>query len=121
MLDQLYDAWKTDVAAGKRSLMIAGDNHTVAELNRRARADRVTAGHVNPDGVQTASGAVVGVGDLVVTRQNNRRLTTGTGWVKNGDQWVVTATRPDGTITVTRARPHTDRTRAGHPPGRLRP
>ncbi len=102
MLDQLYNAWKTDVAAGRRSLMIAGDNHTVTDLNERARADRVTAGHVNTDGIQTGSGTVVGVGDMVVTRQNNRRLTTGTGWVKNGDQWVVTATRPDGTITVRR-------------------
>ena len=37
-------AWKSDVAAGKSSLMIAGDAATVAELNRRARAERVARG-----------------------------------------------------------------------------
>ena len=35
----------------------------------------------------------VGVGDVVVTRLNVRALTTGRGWVKNGDDWVVTAHR----------------------------
>jgi conjugative relaxase-like TrwC/TraI family protein len=103
MLDRLYHGWASDVARGKRSLMIAPDNQTVLELNQRARADRLTSGHVQAEGVNTASDAVIGVGDLVVTRQNNRRLATGTGWVKNGDQWVVTATKPDGAITVTRS------------------
>ncbi len=102
MLDRLYGAWAVDVAAGKRSLMIAADNHTVTDLNQRARADRVEAGQVQPDGVPTAGGAVVGVCDLVITRLNNRRLTTGTGWVKNGDQWVVTATHRDGSVTLRR-------------------
>src|SRR5665811_1120289 len=37
MLDLLYDAWRDDVAAGRRSLMIASDNDTVAALNARAR------------------------------------------------------------------------------------
>ncbi|MDX6307674.1 MAG: hypothetical protein QOI06_720 [Nocardioidaceae bacterium] len=101
-LERLYQAWASDIAAGKRSLMIAGDNKTVLALNQRARTNRVTAGQVQPHGVRTESGAVIGVGDLVVTRQNNRRLGTATGWVKNGDQWVVTATSPDGSITVTR-------------------
>ena len=82
--------------------MIASDNHTVTELNRRARTDRINAGHVEPDGIRTTSGAVIGVGDHVVTRRNNRRLTTGTSWVKNGDHWTVTATLPDGSISLTR-------------------
>ncbi len=103
MLDQLYEAWRTDVVAGKRSLMIAGDNQTVTELNQRARADRVATGDVQPDGPQTSTGVVIGVGDLVITRQNNRRLAAGSGWVKNGDQWVVTATNTDGTMTVRRS------------------
>jgi conjugative relaxase-like TrwC/TraI family protein len=103
MLERLYAAWAADTATGNRSLMIAGDNQTVLELNQRARADRVTAGQVEADGINTACGAVVGVGDVVVTRQNNRRLTSGTGWVKNGDQWIVTAAHPDGAVSVTRS------------------
>ena len=120
MLDRLYDAWRTDIAAGKRSLMIAADNHTVTDLNQRARADRVAAGQVEPDGVPTADGAVVGVGDLVVTRHNNRRLSTGTGWVKNGDQWIVTATNPDGASPSPR-RPRGSTHGQVTLPGRLRP
>jgi hypothetical protein len=41
----------------------------------------------------------------VVTRRNDRRLTTSTGeTVRNRDLWTVTATHPDGTLTVTRQR-----------------
>jgi hypothetical protein len=43
------------------------------------------------------------VGDEVVTRQNNRKLAVGKGWVKNGDRFVVVATNPDGTMTLRRS------------------
>ena len=49
-----------------------------------------------------ASGSTAGVGDLVVTRRNHRGLTTGASWVKNGDQWTVTALRPDGSLDAIR-------------------
>ena len=102
MLDLLYEAWRHDTAAGRRSLMIANDSQTVLDLNNRARADRVAAGEVSTGGVETVSGSVVGVGDSVVTRRNQRGLATGRGWVKNGDQWTVTGVRSDGTIDVQR-------------------
>ena len=38
----------------------------------------------------------------MVTRENNRLLATGRRWVKNGDRWVVRATKPDGTMAVRR-------------------
>jgi hypothetical protein len=57
--------------------MIAGDLGTVSELNARARADRVAEGAVADVGVEVAGGGTAGVGDLVVTRQNDRRLCTG--------------------------------------------
>jgi len=102
MLDLLYEAWRGDTRDGKRSLMIAGDSQTVLDLNNRARADRVSAGEVSAGGVETTSGSVVGVGDSVVTRRNQRGLATGRGWVKNGDQWRVTGIRRDGAIDVAR-------------------
>jgi len=102
VLDELFDAWQRDVAAGRRSLMIASDNQTVRELNHRARAERVERGEVHPGGVTTSSGLTVGAGDHIVTRRNNRTLATGHGWVKNGDHWTVTATSKDGAITVQR-------------------
>lgn len=109
LLDALYRAWKddtdqTDPDTGKPlvSLMIAGDRETVAELNARARADRVTSGQVAADGLPIAGDTVAGVGDRVVTRHNDRLLTTGRRWVKNGDAWIVAATNTDGSMTVTR-------------------
>jgi hypothetical protein len=102
MLDALYAAWKTDSDLGLHSLMLAGDTATVNELNARARADRVASGVVIEEGVDVAGAMTAGANDLVVTRENNRRLTTGTSWVKNGDVWTVSATHADGSMTVTR-------------------
>jgi conjugative relaxase-like TrwC/TraI family protein len=103
MLGALYRAWECDIKAGRRSLMIAGDLGTVNELNARAQVDRVAAGQVEAVGLNVTGGATAGVGDQVVTRQNNRRLTTGRRWVRNGDQWTVTATGLDGSMTLQRA------------------
>ena len=102
MLDALYTAWKADTKRGLHSLMLAGDTATVNELNTRARAERVASGVVIEEGVDVAGAMTAGVNDLVVTRENNRRLTTSTGWVKNGDVWTVSATHEDGSMTVTR-------------------
>ena len=44
LLEAVYLAWKHDIDTGSSSLMIAPDTATVAELNRRARADRIAAG-----------------------------------------------------------------------------
>ncbi len=106
LLETIYTAWKHDIDAGTSSLMIAPDTATVAELNRRARADRIAAGEVAQHGVKVAAGQMVGVGDHIVTRRNDRYLVSGTGWVKNGDRWVVTGTDDGGTMTVRRAGGH---------------
>jgi hypothetical protein len=103
LLDAIYAAWKADVEAGKSSLMIAGDTATVSELNRRARTDRVTTGMVAESGLAIADGQRAGVGDEIVTRQNNRLLAAGKSWVKNGDRFVVITTNPDGTMEVRRS------------------
>jgi conjugative relaxase-like TrwC/TraI family protein len=100
MLDAAFLAWKADVDAGRLSLMIAGDTATVTELNLRARADRVAAGIVVAFGLPVAGGQNAGVGDLIVSRQNERRLAAAGRWVKNGNRWQVTATHNDGTMTV---------------------
>jgi hypothetical protein len=100
VLDALHRAWELDIQQGRTTLMIAGDSATVDDLNRRARAVRVATGHVASEATAIASGQYAGVGDQVVTRHNDRRLTAGRGWVKNGDRWTVTAAHPDGSLTV---------------------
>jgi hypothetical protein len=102
VLDRLYAAWRADLDAGRTAVMVAADATTVAELNSRARADRVASCLVRDGGVTTTDGTVIGVGDAVVTRRNNRDLTIPGGWVKNGDTWTVSALRPDGSATLTR-------------------
>lgn len=103
MLDALYSAWHADIAAGRRSLLIADDNFTVGDLNARAQADRVATGQVQDGGVDLAGGATAGVGDLVVTRRNDRTLATGRGWVKNGDTWTIVGIDRDGALRVRRS------------------
>ncbi len=103
MIDAVYRAWKHDTQVGKQSLMIAADSATVAALNERARTHRIAAGQVTEDGLALHGGTTAGTGDDIVTRQNNRLIATGRRWVKNGDRWTVTATNPDGSMTVKRA------------------
>ncbi len=102
ILDRLYAAWKADIDAGRTAVMVAADAATVAELNARARADRIASGAVADSTVVTAAGTRIGVGDLVVTRRNNRDLAVPGGWVKNGDTWTITALGDDGSATLTR-------------------
>ncbi|WP_420810560.1 ATP-binding domain-containing protein [Jiangella aurantiaca] len=104
MLDAAYRSWRRDELAGLQSLLIAGDSTTVTDLNRRARADRVATGEVEDDGVSLRDGTIAAVGDRVITRNNQRRLAVGTGWVKNGDTWHVQAVHRDGSLTVRRAK-----------------
>ncbi len=102
MLDALYGAWQEDRAAGLSTLMIAGNGEAVAELNQRARADLIDAGHVEAEGVLLHDGTTAGAGDLVVTRRNDRTLSTGRSWVKNGDRWQITRRYDDGSLAVRR-------------------
>lgn len=102
VLDELFFAWSTDVAAGLDSLMLAPDAETVRELNDRARDARIAHGDVVAGGARLTSGAAMGVGDVVLTRRNDRHLITARGWVKNGDRWTVTAMNGRGEASVRR-------------------
>lgn len=103
ILERAYQAWKADRDDGKRSLLIAETIDTVATLNARARTDRIAAGQVTDEpGVGLHDGNRASAGDIVVTRRNDRRLALGRSWVKNGDRWIVTRTRDDGSVTLRR-------------------
>ncbi|CCH74922.1 hypothetical protein BN11_4970007 [Nostocoides australiense Ben110] len=74
-------------------------------LNRRARADLILNKTLTPDReVELRDGTAAGVGDTIITRQNNRNLRTlaGRDWVRNGDIWTIAAVGDDGTITIAR-------------------
>ncbi len=103
LLEDAYTAWRDDVAAGRTAVIVAASNEDVAALSARARLDRVAAGQVQPGGVVVADGNKAGVGDWVITRQNQRTLALfgGRDFVKNGDVWTVTARHADGSLDVT--------------------
>jgi conjugative relaxase-like TrwC/TraI family protein len=101
LLEQIYAAWSDDVASGFEAIMLAADSATVHELNTRARLDRVACGEVT--GQCAIAQGHAGVGDVVVTRENRRRLTTSDGaWVKNGDAWLVESLNDDGSLVLLR-------------------
>ncbi len=112
MLEDAYTAWQTDQRNQVPSILLAADATTVTALNTRAHNDRVTDGLVTPTGVTHPDGTVIGVGDRILTKRNDRTLTAGDGaFVRNGDLWDVTATHDDGTVTVARTTRDDDATR----------
>ena len=80
-------------------------NELVAELNERARLDRLRR-HPHPDNTRTitlSDGLTASVGDWILTRSNARWLhIPGGGWVKKGHRWVIRDIDAHGTVTVSR-------------------
>jgi conjugative relaxase-like TrwC/TraI family protein len=99
-----FSAWVSDRAAGLHTIMIAPTRNLVAELNRRARAHRLDHSPAASE-VSLADGNRASVGDVIITRSNDRRLRlTATDWVKNGDRWTITHVDRNGGITVRHSR-----------------
>lgn len=100
MTEDVFSAWQNDRSKGLDAIMLAPTRELVSELNRRARTHRLEgalAGHE----VQLADGNAASVGDLILTRANNRRLRmTASDWVKNGDRWTVLKVETSGDLSV---------------------
>ena len=102
-LNQLASKWIDHHRAAETVAITATSNAQVDAINdavqrARQRRDEIGVG----GGVEIAGGQHAYVGDVVVTRRNDRTLTTTCGdTVRNRDRWTVAATHPDGTITVT--------------------
>ena len=103
---QVLTAWATDRRAGLDAIMLAPTRDLVAQLNHQARELRLQGGTPGRE-VQLADGNRASVGDLVITRHNNRTLRSrGGDWVKNGDRWHVTNVHRDGSLTAQHLRTH---------------
>nr|WP_300078779.1 MobF family relaxase [Propioniciclava sp.] len=87
--DRVFDSWLTARDAGADALMVAPTRALVAELNARAQAHLHDGSHPTRT-VALADGSDAAVGDVIITRLNDRRLrTSGTDWVRNGDRWTI--------------------------------
>jgi len=110
--DMAYTAWAADRAAGRDSILLAPTSELVAQLNERARLDRLTHTPTTPTGsasapqsaatVTLADGLTASAGDWITTRKNARwlRTTSHGAWVKNGHRWIIRTVHNDGSITV---------------------
>jgi DNA primase catalytic core len=100
--EQVFTAWQHDRSQGLDSIMLAPTRDLVAELNRKARSHRLAD---TPPGIDLevtlADGNRASVGELIITRSNDRQLRlTRTDWVKNGDRWKVQAITAGGDLDV---------------------
>lgn len=104
MTDAAYDAWRGDIRAGLSSVLVTEATATVTRLNQRARAERIITGETEASReVELADGNRASVGDLIITRRNQRQLRSlRGGWVRNGDRWRITDLLPDGSVLATR-------------------
>ena len=98
--EDAFAAWVADRAAGLDAIMLAPTRELVADLNRRARDHRLGGASPGRE-VELSDGNRASVGDVIITRTNDRRLRlSATDWVKNGDRWTIThigqTRRPDG-------------------------
>jgi hypothetical protein len=101
MTDAAYAAWRQDAATGNSSVLIAETGDMVGTLNRRARAELILSGAVDATNeAPLREEAAASVGDIIITRKNDRRLRSGRDWVRNGARWKVVAVRRDGSLRV---------------------
>jgi conjugative relaxase-like TrwC/TraI family protein len=103
-LDAVFNAWQADRNQGLDAIMVAPTRELVRSLNQRAQDHRLAGGAPGRQ-VELADGNQASVGDLVITRRNERRLRiTATDWVKNGDRWTVLNLSRAGGLTVRHTR-----------------
>src|SRR5829696_628177 len=102
--EDAFTAWVSDQASGLDAIMLAPTRTLIAELNRKARDHRLGNVPARRE-VRLADGNQASVGDVIITRSNDRRLRlTATDWVKNGDRWTIIDVGKHGDVTVRHAR-----------------
>jgi conjugative relaxase-like TrwC/TraI family protein len=88
-LDAVFNGWQNDRSRGLDAIMLAPTRELVRRLNQRARNHRL-AGTRPGQEIELGDGNRASVGDLIITRANDRRLRiSATDWVKNGDRWTI--------------------------------
>ncbi len=92
-LDRLATAWIDHQTTGRSIAIVATTNDHVDAINQAVQTARRNAGHLDADRTTRIAGdETAGVGDVVATRHNDRRLVTTSGEpVRNRDTWTVSA------------------------------
>lgn len=105
MLEDALAGWKTDVEAGKQSLLVASTNDYADALNAAAQKTMAARGVLDMrEAVKLTGSQFAHVGNIILTRRNNYDLVTSAGdVVRNGQRWRVEAIHADGSITARRS------------------
>jgi hypothetical protein len=102
-IDGVFNAWQNDRSQGLDAIMLAPTQELVSRLNQRAQDHRLAGANPGRQ-VELADGNAASVGDLIITRANDRRLRiTATDWVKNGDRWIILSLTSTGGLKVRHA------------------
>ena len=81
-LDAVFNAWQADRNRGLDAIMLAPTRDLVRSLNQRAQDHRL-ANTTPSQKIELGDGNQASVGDLIITRRNDRRLRiTASDWVK---------------------------------------
>jgi hypothetical protein len=107
-LARMAAAWIDHRDNGRVVALVASRNDHVHTVNLAVQQARLDAGHLDADAsTLVAGGEHAHVGDVVMTRRNDRRLVTSAGEpVRNRDIWTVTHIDAHGSITVSHEGDH---------------
>jgi peptidyl-tRNA hydrolase len=93
-------AWTHAHSEGRSLAITTTTNEHATLINHHIQNTRLRAGALTGRAAVAADGDIY-VGDMVMTRRNDRTLTTTAGDpVRNRDRWTITATHDDGSITA---------------------
>ncbi|MAT04667.1 MAG: hypothetical protein CL424_06460 [Acidimicrobiaceae bacterium] len=101
-LAMMTDSWFDAEDRQATIALIASSNEHVDQINAAIQHARLARGDLDPERMAPIGGGEhAAVGDVVVTRRNDRRITTDDGQpVRNRERWHVTDIHPDGALTV---------------------
>ena len=109
--------WADAQTKGRSLAITTTTNEHATLINHHIQHTRHKNGALTGEPVTAADGDIY-IGDVVMTRRNDRTLTTTAGdSVRNRDRWTVTAAHEDGSIT---ARSHTSEATVTLPAGYVR-
>lgn len=102
-LRRIAKAWLDTTGDGRTIAITASTNEHVNKINGVIQYLRIATDQISSAGGTASIGGdeTAHVGDIVVTRQNDRRLQTSVGQpVRNRESWTVEAIGDDGSLTV---------------------
>jgi hypothetical protein len=101
-LTTIADRWLAVTGAGGTIAVVCSTNDHADAANAAIQSARVQHGHLDTAAMVTIGGGErVAVGDVVVTRRNDRNIVSTEGEpVRNRELWHVTAVSTDGSLTV---------------------